>query len=103
MQALRFAEVRRSSSMIPSLIVPRPSPSRSSTAANRSSVNLTSSGPCIFGFTAYIEPVRELVRSLRPWMSTRLQSAVMIASRMPSGTSSAPSPAPTRIASVVIR
>ena len=41
-------------------------------AANRSSVNATSSGPCIFGFTAYIEPVRELTSSLRPWMSTRL-------------------------------
>ena len=66
MHALRFADVRRSSSMIPSLMVPRSSPKRSSTRANRSSVNATSSGPCIFGFTAYIEPARELRQLAAP-------------------------------------
>ena len=63
MQALRFSVVRRSSSMIPTLIVSGGRPSSSSTRPNSSTVNATSSGPCIFGFTTYIEPVRELASS----------------------------------------
>ena len=51
MQAFRLAEVRRSSSMIPSFTVQRGRPSIASTAANSASVSATSSGPCIFGLT----------------------------------------------------
>ena len=51
MHASRFTVVRRSSSMIPTLIVFGSRPSVCSTAANVSHVSCTSSGPCIFGFT----------------------------------------------------
>ena len=47
----RFAEVRRSSSMIPSLTVFRGRPSAPSTASKTSTAKATSSGPCIFGLT----------------------------------------------------
>ena len=59
MQALRLSVVRRSSSMIPTLMVSGGRPSSSSTRPNSSTAKATSSGPCIFGFTTYIEPVRE--------------------------------------------
>ena len=65
MQALRFSVVRRSSSMIPTLMVSGGIPSTCSTRENSSTVNATSSGPCIFGFTTYIEPVSEFA-SLEP-------------------------------------
>ena len=51
MQARRFAEVRRSSSMMPTLMVASGSPSTSSTRLNSSQVKATSSGPCILGLT----------------------------------------------------
>ena len=73
MQALRLSVVRRSSSMIPTLMVSRGRPSTCSTRANSSTVNATSSGPCIFGFTTYIDPVRELASCDSPRRS--LQAA----------------------------
>ena len=98
MHALRFTEVRRSSSMMPTLIVSSGRPSSASTRRNRSTVKATSSGPCILGFTTYIDPVREFwVPERRSCMAP---SAVTIASRMPSGTSS---PLRSSTASVVIR
>jgi hypothetical protein len=51
MHAARFADVRRSSSITPTLSVYVGSPSNVSTAPNKSSVKATSSGPCIFGLT----------------------------------------------------
>ena len=59
MQALRLSDVRRSSSMMPTLMVSGGSPSSFSTRSKSSTVKATSSGPCILGFTTYIEPVRE--------------------------------------------
>ena len=49
--ALRLAEVRRSSSMMPTLMVFCGKPRTSSTRLNSSQVNATSSGPCILGLT----------------------------------------------------
>ena len=49
--AFRFTVVRRSSSMMPILIVLRSRPSAASTRSNRLIVAATSSGPCSFGFT----------------------------------------------------
>ena len=60
MHASRLIEVRRSSSMIPILMVVGGSSSASSTAVNRSTDRPTSSGPCIFGLTTYRLPAREL-------------------------------------------
>ena len=60
MHASRLTDVRRSSSMIPILIVVGGSSSASSTAVNRSTDRPTSSGPCIFGLTTYRLPLREL-------------------------------------------
>ena len=51
MQAARLAEVRRSSSITPTLIAWRGRASRSSTASNSRSVKAASSGPCILGLT----------------------------------------------------
>ncbi len=51
MQAFRFTEVRRSSSMMPSLTVLSGRPSSCSTRPNSSSVKATSCGPCILGLT----------------------------------------------------
>ena len=51
MQALRLTVVRRSSSMMPTLTVLARQAEQSSTRPNSSSVNATSSGPCIFGLT----------------------------------------------------
>ncbi len=51
MHSLRFTEVRRSSSMIPSFTVWRGRPSTSSTCPKTASAKVTSSGPCILGFT----------------------------------------------------
>ena len=100
MQAFRLSVVRRSSSMIPTLIVSGGRPSTSSTLVNSSTVNATSSGPCIFGFTTYIDPVSELASCDSPRTSFMLPSAVTSASRMPSGTSL---PSRSSTASVVIR
>ena len=51
MQALRLAEVRRSSSMIPIFSVFAGSVSSRSVRAKIVSAKATSSGPCIFGLT----------------------------------------------------
>ena len=51
MQALRLTVVRRSSSMMPTLMVFSGSASSFSTRPNNSQVSATSSGPCIFGLT----------------------------------------------------
>ena len=51
MVAARLADVRRSSSITPTLTVWRARPVRSSTASNNRSVNAASSGPCILGLT----------------------------------------------------
>ncbi len=85
MHSFRFTVVRRSSSMMPTFMVKRGMPSASSMAANSSSVKATSSGPCIFGFTTYIEPARLFSRG--PLMSCSAISAVARPSRMPSGIS----------------
>ncbi len=100
MHALRLTVVRRSSSMMPTLMVSRGSPRISSTRVNSSTAKATSSGPCIFGLTTYIDPVSELGRWDWPRRSRRLPTAVTRASRMPSGTSL---PSRSRTASVVIR
>ena len=75
-------------------------PSSCSTRPKISTAKATSSGPCIFGFTTYIEPAREFAR--RPFgpMSCSAISAVIAASMMPSGTSL---PSRSRIAGLVIR
>ena len=75
----------------------------SSEAANNSLANLTSSGLCIFGFTIYIEPVREFDNSLLPLISFRLRSGVIKASMMPSKISSGPAPTSTKIAGFCIK
>ena len=49
--SFRFMLVRLSSSIIPILIVLFGNSNKSSMCEKRSSVNFTSSGPCIFGLT----------------------------------------------------
>ncbi len=66
-QALRFTEVRRSSSMMPSLTVFCGRPSSCSTRPNSSLAKATSAGPCILGLTMYTLPVRLLRIPLAPW------------------------------------
>ncbi|CFO24324.1 Uncharacterised protein [Bordetella pertussis] len=51
MQAFRLTLVRRSSSMMPILMVWRGSLSRSSTRSNNSLAKAASAGPCILGLT----------------------------------------------------
>ena len=51
MQAFRLTDVRRSSSMMPSLTVESARPSSCSTRPNSSAAKATSAGPCIFGLT----------------------------------------------------
>ncbi|MNT61053.1 hypothetical protein D3C72_1986690 [compost metagenome] len=100
MQALRLMVVRRSSSMMPTFRVLRGRPSTSSTRPKISVAKATSSGPCIFGLTMYIEPVRVFLRLVLP---LRLCSAIRPVNRpswMPSGTSL---PAASRMAGLVIR
>ena len=71
-----------------------------STAANKSHVSWTSSGPCIFGFTIYMLPVLEFL--YRPLFSRSCLAIHMvnIASMMPSGTSA---PVESNIPGFVIR
>ena len=96
----RFTVVRRSSSMMPTLRVLRGNPNRSSISEKSSTVRLTSSGPCIFGFTIYIEPVREFLSSLLPCRSCSAQKVVKSPSINPSGISSL---AALRMAGLVMR
>ena len=86
MQAAKFTEVRRSSSIMPILRVFSGSLASVSIAANKLLAKRTSSGPCIFGFTIYTEPERLLVFSLR-LRSNGAISAVITPSSMPSGIS----------------
>ena len=58
--SFKFTDVLLSSSIIPHLIVFFSSFNTSSTLVNILSVKAVSSGPCIFGFTIYIDPVLEL-------------------------------------------
>ena len=87
MQAARFALVRRSSSMMPILSVLRGRASNSSVRANNSLAKATSSGPCSFGLTIYIEPARLLCSRGRPRRSCVAISAVITQSRKVSGVS----------------
>ncbi|MNY15998.1 hypothetical protein D3C86_1492390 [compost metagenome] len=59
MLSLRLIVVRRSSSMIPIFMVFGAMPTSFSTRLKISLAKATSSGPCIFGLTTYIEPARE--------------------------------------------
>ncbi|MNP49352.1 hypothetical protein D3C76_1435320 [compost metagenome] len=86
--------------MMPTFRVLRGRPRTSSTRPNSSQAKATSSGPCIFGLTMYMLPVRLFLRLLLPfrlWMAIR---PVNRPSWMPSGTSL---PAASRIAGLVIR
>ncbi len=87
MHSLRLMVVRRSSSMMPILMVLGFMPTAFSTRSKISTAKPTSSGPCIFGLTTYIEPSTEFM--CRPFgpMSWSAMSPVMKASMMPSGTS----------------
>ena len=98
--SLRFIVVRLSSSMIPIFTVRGCKPSAISTAAKRSQVNLTSSGPCILGLTIYILLV--LLFTVFPVlkMSCFAIAIVNIASIIPSKTSL---PSLSKIAGLVIR
>ena len=101
-QALRFVEVRRSSSMMPSLTVFSFKPSKDSTRPNNSTANATSFGPCIFGLTIYTEPARVLQIACEAGRRKSWSAMVVVttASRIPSGISL---PSPIRIAGLVIR
>ncbi len=96
----RFTVVRRSSSMMPTLRVLRGNSKRSSICENSSTARLTSSGPCILGFTIYMEPVREFFSSPVPLRSCSAQKVVNRPSRKPSGISL---PAASTIAGLVMR
>ena len=98
--SLRFTVVRRSSSMMPIFMVFGAMPTSSSTRPKSLLAKATSSGPCIFGFTTYIEPCTEFAR--RPFVPTSWSAAraVIAASIMPSGTSA---PSLSWIAGLVIR
>mmetsp|Transcript_7588 Transcript_7588/g.12264 ORF Transcript_7588/g.12264 Transcript_7588/m.12264 type:complete len:219 (+) Transcript_7588:2604-3260(+) len=86
--SFKLTVVRRSSSMIPTLIVFRASPSSCSTRPSILTVYATSSGPCCFGLTMYILPVREFFSCFAvPFRSWRAASVVTMASTSPSGTS----------------
>ena len=83
--SFKFIVVLLSSSIIPIFIVLFGNPSIFSTAANNSIVKATSSGPCIFGFTIYTEPVLEL---FFPFLRSNMDIMVVITvSIIPSGTS----------------
>ncbi len=83
--SFRFTVVLRSSSMMPIFTVLSGNPSRCSILDNVSLANFTSSGPCIFGLTMYMEPAGEFIRS--PVTSTIPIATVVMASIIPSGTS----------------
>ena len=103
MQAFRFTEVRRSSSMMPSLTVLSGRPRSFSTRAKSSAAKATSAGPCILGLTMYTEPRREL-RMAAPAGFFRSCSAMVVvttASMIPSGISRPSSP--QRMAGLVMR
>ena len=61
MHARRLAEVRRSSSMIPIFTLFSGRPVSASIWLNTEQAKATSSGPCSFGLTMYILPVREFL------------------------------------------
>ncbi len=88
MHSFRLTVVRRSSSMMPIFRVFSGRPRASSTRSNSSTAKATSSGPCIFGFTMYTEPVRLLRGPSVFFRSCMAASTVIMASMMPSGISS---------------
>ena len=98
-QFFRLALVRFSSSMMPILMLFFGSLSSSSERVNNSTAKATSSEPCIFGLTIYIEPVRELRKVFLPVMSMVDSIGVITPSIIPSKISS-PS---TKIAGLVIK
>ena len=83
-QFLRFTDVRRSSSIIPIFKVFGGKPITCSARSNNSTAKATSSGPCIFGLTIYIEPLREFLIVFSPRISAIVRSGVINASMMPS-------------------
>ena len=88
MHSLRLMLVRRSSSIIPILIVLRGSCSICSTSLKTSFASLTSSGPCIFGLTIYMESWIEFFGPALRSMLCFAINTVQIASTKPSPTSS---------------
>ena len=70
--------------MIPIFKVFAGKPSACSERSNNSTAKATSSGPCILGFTMYIEPLREFLFSFSPLMSAKDNSGVINASMIPS-------------------
>mmetsp|Transcript_10634 Transcript_10634/g.30111 ORF Transcript_10634/g.30111 Transcript_10634/m.30111 type:complete len:239 (-) Transcript_10634:972-1688(-) len=84
MHSFRFALVRRSSSIIPTLMHLWGRPASSSHLPNVRFTKSTSAGPCIFGFTMYMLPVL-----LLPWwprISWSAATDVNARSSRPSGT-----------------
>ena len=98
--SFKLTEVRRSSSIMPTLIVKRSRPRASSIRPNNSLVNATSSGPCILGFTMLMLLAVEFWYGLLPFKSCIAISEVIMPSMMPSGTSL---PFSSMIAGLVIR
>ncbi len=70
--------------MIPILSVFAGKPNNCSARSKSSTAKATSSGPCIFGLTIYIEPLREFLISFSPLMSAKDNNGVTNASMMPS-------------------
>ncbi|MNP35643.1 hypothetical protein D3C76_1289860 [compost metagenome] len=98
-QFFKFTDVRRSSSIIPIFNDFAGNPIACSARSNNSTANATSSGPCIFGLTIYIEPLREFLFSFSLRISATDNNGVTNASIIPSKISS-PS---TKIAGLVIK
>ena len=82
--SFRFTVVLRSSSIIPILTVFFFNFKTFSTLSKSLLVNETSSGPCIFGFTIYTEPVLEFFLFFK---SCFAHSTVIKPSKIPSGIS----------------
>eukprot|EP00438_Fugacium_kawagutii_P018735 Skav212364 [mRNA] locus=scaffold3038:151117:151527:- [translate_table: standard] len=86
MHSRRLAEVRRSSSIMPILIVLRRKPKNSSARPKSREVKAISSGPCCLGFTIYTEPSREFINRPVPLRSCKAAAVVTRQSTNPSGT-----------------
>ena len=81
MHSLRLTVVRRSSSMMPIFSVFAGRPNARSTVANSSTDSATSSGPCCFGLTMYMLPLRLLRTEPSPFRSCSAASVVTTQSR----------------------
>mmetsp|Transcript_84310 Transcript_84310/g.272540 ORF Transcript_84310/g.272540 Transcript_84310/m.272540 type:complete len:235 (+) Transcript_84310:377-1081(+) len=86
MHSRRFALVRRSSSMMPILMVFLRRPKNSSVRPKIEEVRATSRGPCIFGLTMYTEPTRLFTMLPVLRRSCRAAAVVTRQSTNPSGT-----------------